>query len=141
MKAYETLIRLQRWQLDQERRRLGALMRRQDELNAMTAELEELRRDEGRFADGREVAHAYPAYAARVRRDQDRIAREQAEVSGQVAVKQTDVSEAYLALKQIEIVRDKRQAAARQAAARREQERLDEVGLSMHRRREAPARG
>ncbi|MEQ9642716.1 MAG: flagellar FliJ family protein [Alphaproteobacteria bacterium] len=135
-RTYDTLLRLQRWQLNEERRRLASLYDHQDQLNAATAELEELRRDEASVANGREGAlRTYPDYARRVRRDQAKLADGLAEVSGQIALKQDDVGQAYLALKQIEIVRDKRLAAERARLERIEQARLDEVGLDIHRRR------
>jgi flagellar export protein FliJ len=135
-KAYKTLMRLQRWQLDEERRRLAALYREQERLVQTSSRLERRRQDEAKVADA-EVAHAYPGYAGRVRADQARLAETVAELDEQVAARQDDVATAYLALKQVEIVRNKQRSAAALAAARREQDRLDEVGLDMHRRKGA----
>jgi hypothetical protein len=60
-----SLIRLRRWTLDEERRRLAPLMRAlnelQDELTALDAEID--REREGAAND--EVAFAYAAYAGR----------------------------------------------------------------------------
>ena len=135
-RTYDTLLRLQRWQLDEERRKLATLYSHQDELSAAPEELESLRRDEAAAANGLDDSmRAYPNYARRIRRDQARLAESLAEVSGRIALKQDDVGQAYLALKQIEIVRDKRNAAERARLDRIEQARLDEVGLDIHRRR------
>lgn len=135
-KAYETLLRLQRWQLDEERRRLAALYRKQERLTAAGTALERRRQEEAGAAQG-DVAHAYPGYAGRVRGEQARIADSLAETGQRVAAKQDDVATAYLALKQVEIVRDRQRAALARSAARREQARLDEMSLDMHRRRDA----
>lgn len=135
-RAYETLMRLQRWQLDEERRRLAALYRDQERLDMTSNLLERRRQDEARAAEG-DVAHAYPGYAGRVRGEQSRLADSLAEIDERIAAKQDDVATAYLALKQVEIVRDKQRAAAALAARRREQARLDEIGLDMHRRKGA----
>jgi flagellar export protein FliJ len=135
-KAYDTLLRLQRWQLDEERRRLAVLYREQEQINLTNTMLERRRQDEARVDDV-DASRAYPGYAARVRADQARLAETLAELDEQVAAKQNDVAGAYLAMKQVEIVRDKQRAAALRIAARREQARLDEVGLDLYRRRGA----
>lgn len=138
MKAYDTLLRLQRWRLDQERRQLAGLYRRQESLTAEAAELGARRRDEGLLADKTaEVAYAYPGFAGQVRQEQGRIGDELVKVNEWIGRKQADVGAAYLALKQIEIVRQRNREAAQRAAAAREQAALDELGLSIYRRKGA----
>ena len=135
-KAYDTLLRLQRWQLDEERRRLAALYREQERINLATEMLERRRLGEARLECG-DVSYAYPGYAARVRADQARMAEMLSALDERVATQQDDVAGAYLSMKQVEIVRDNKRVTAARRAAQREQERLDEIGLDLHRRRGA----
>jgi hypothetical protein len=136
-KGLPSLIRLHRWQVDEQRRRLALLIRKAEDLHGEARSLErEIADEQARSReDPLEAGTAYAAYARAAidRRATTAKAIEAAEVD--VAAARDDLGEAYRSLRTLETAqadRDRRQA---MEAERRDRIVLDEVGLHGYRRR------
>ncbi len=138
MRALATLIRLHRQYLDEKRSRLmeleierGALCARADRL---CGELD----TEGQVAaSSYEAGRAFPRYAKRVAIERRAIDKRIAALDAEIAEHVEAVADTYREVKGYEISREQREKRATMAAARSEQTRLDEVGLAVHRRKQA----
>ena len=139
LRGLATLIRAQRWRVDAVRREIA-------ELEGVAAER---RASAGRF-EGEVVAEQARARADEVGRfayaggyAQSVIARRAgfaqaiADVEADIALRRQDLAELFAELKRYEIVRDQRVAREAAEEARREAIVADELGLELHRRREA----
>ena len=139
MRSLETLIRVQRRQLDQLRRDVAALETLAEDLRGQAAALEEeLKTQQATAKSGApEVAFSYPNFARWAIERRARLAASIADVDGRLEAARAQVAEAFQDLKRFDIVLANRQERARQDAARREQVILDEIGLEGHRRKRA----
>ncbi len=139
MRSLETLIRVQRRQLDQLRRDLAALETLAHDLRAQAVALEEEIKTQQTAAKrgAPEVAFSYPNFAQWALERRARLAASIADVDGRLEATRAQVADAFQDLKRFDIVLANRQARARQEADRREQALLDEIGLEGHRRKRA----
>ena len=137
----QSLIRLHRWQVDEQRRRLGELTRRADDLHGEARYLEqEIVDEQARSrADPLEAGTAYADYARAAidRRAKTAEAIERAEAD--VAAARDDLGEAYRSLRTLEEAQAERARRQAMEAERRERIVLDEVGIQGHRRRHGAA--
>lgn len=135
MKALATLIRLHTHQLDEKRRALAEAERRLDNARAQRAALdEEMVAEKATAAQGGEGAYTYGAYLQAARRRREAIDAGIAVLEKAAGEARDAVAEAFAELKKYEITKANRERRALEEANRREQELLDEMGLSMHRR-------
>lgn len=135
MKALSTLIRLHTHQLDDKRRALAEAERRLDNARAQRAALdEEMVAEKATAAQGGEGAYTYGAYLQAARRRREAIDAGIAVLEKAAGEARDAVAEAFAELKKYEITKANRERRALEEANRREQELLDEMGLSMHRR-------
>ena len=135
MKALSTLIRLHTHQLDEKRRALAEAERRLDNARAQRAALdEEMVAEKATAAQGGEGAYTYGAYLQAARRRREAIDAGIAVLEKAAGEARDAVAEAFAELKKYEITKANRERRALEEANRREQELLDEMGLSMHRR-------
>jgi flagellar protein FliJ len=135
MKALSTLIRLHTHQLDEKRRALAEAERRLDNARAQRAALdEEMMAEKATAAQGGEGAYTYGAYLQAARRRREAIDAGIAVLEKAAGEARDAVAEAFAELKKYEITKANRERRALEEANRREQELLDEMGLSMHRR-------
>ena len=139
MRSLETLIRVQRRQLDQLRRDLVALETLAEDLRGQAAALEQDVKTQQVVAKrgGPEIAFSYPNFAQWAIERRGRLAASIADVDGRLETTRAQVSEAFQDLKRFDIVLANRQQRIREEAARREQILLDEIGLESHRRKRA----
>jgi len=138
MRTLETLIRVQKRQLDQLRRELAGLEQLAVDLRAQAADLEREVAAQQRLAQSSpEGAFAYPGYARAVIIRREKIAASIVDVDRRLEAMRDQVAEAFQELKRYDIVLANRRVQARQEADRREQALLDEMGLEGHRRRRA----
>jgi flagellar export protein FliJ len=137
----QSLIRLHRWQVDEQRRRLAELTRRADDLHGEAQRLEqEIVHEQARSrADPLEAGTAYADYARAAidRRTKTAEAIESAEAA--VAAARDDLGEAYRSLRTLEQAQAERARRQAMEAERRERIVLDEVGIQGHRRRHGAA--
>lgn len=137
-KGLKTLIRLSKFNVDEKRRTLTALQNREDQV------LAEIRSAEMRLAYEQKMAQDNPStvgfafpnfYRAWT---QKRMALEQAlmAVRQQIETARDELAEAFREQKTYEVTQANREKREREEADRKEQIFLDEVGLTMHRRKE-----
>ncbi|HOV04865.1 MAG TPA: flagellar export protein FliJ [Kaistiaceae bacterium] len=128
MKSRESLIRLKRFQVDEKRRQvhqietmIAEFARMADELDAQIAAEQE----RTGISDAAHYAYSTFAKAAMQRRDNLKASAE--ELRGQYDAAQDDLAEAVEELKRFELLDEREQEKAREAAASIEQAELDEV--------------
>lgn len=136
-KGLATLIRLAKWTVDEKRRVLVALQAREEqrlaEIRAAEAQLVEEQRLAATDSTG--IGAYYGAYA---RAWLDLRAQREASLAAlreEIQQARDDLAEAFGVLKTYEVTERERQKRAQQERDRKEQAFLDEVGLTMHRRR------
>ncbi len=133
-KDLHTLIRLNKWQVDEKRRALGELLQQLYVLeNALKALGEELKREQQAAAQSPDEAgflYGYYADAVIQRREILEEAIRQQEVKVEEA--QEELREAMGELKKYELVQEERDREAAKEEERKEQAVLDEIGLRKH---------
>ena len=137
MKSLDTLIRLQKWQLDEKRRQLGDLRRMHADLAAAIARMDEDIANEAVLArKDPSLGASFGVFAQAAAGRKQKLVVSLRELEGQIAIAEQEISEAFTELKKIELTKENREARIRQATARRTQAGLDEVGSMMARRRQ-----
>ena len=130
------LIRYRKWELDEKRRNLATLQAMLDGFKAKAAALEdEILAEQAHAAGAPEVASAYGGYAVMAIERRQTLARSIADVKVKIAAAEDEVREAFEEMKRFEIAAERRARLAKQAAARRQQNTLDELALTIYRRR------
>jgi hypothetical protein len=138
MKGIEGLIRLQRWRLDEARRRLAELERLKEEFRTRQRGLEEeVARERTLAAADEPGLRAWSNFAERALERRATLARSAAEAEAAFAAAGEEVAEAFGEMKKLELAAERAERREQEAAQRREQLRLDAVALDMHRRRGA----
>lgn len=137
-KDLATLIRLSKWGVDEKRRALAELLRREESIIDAQGALEEELRNEQRIAtqDMEVAGFIYSGYAKRYMARREELAQALKNVRIMIAAAQDQLAEAYRELKTYEISQAARERREREEEARKERAVLDEIGLTLHRRRE-----
>jgi chromosome segregation ATPase len=136
--ALETMIRVQRWQLDERRQQLAELERLAEKLRGEARRLvEELAAEQRAATQSTEAGFAYAGYAKAMVDRQARLQDSLAEVDGQIAQARDALAEAFAEMKRYEMAQAGRVRRARASAARRQQILQDELAMQMHRRGKA----
>ena len=141
-KGLHTLIRINKWEVDQRRRELGNLL---GALAALEGNLrgmeEEVIREQGLAqASPEEAGIFYGSYAKTVIERRHQLNDSMAQMEVQIAAAREELNAAYRELKKFEVAQQNRDTYETQEFARREQEILDEIGLEAHRRKILSAR-
>ena len=136
-KGLHTLIRINKWEVDQRRRELGNLL---GTLAALKGNLqgieEEVILEQGvAQASPEEAALFYGSYAKTVIERRHQLNDSMAQMEVQIAAAREELNAAYRELKKFEVAQQNRDTYETQEFARREQEILDELGLEAHRRK------
>ena len=138
MKGIDGLIRLQRWRLDEARRRLADLDRLKEEFQAKQLKLEdEIAREQTLASADEPGRRAWSSFAERALERRATLARSATEAEAALAAAGEEVAEAFREVKKLEIAAERAERRDQDAAQRREQLRLDAVALDIHRRRGA----
>jgi flagellar protein FliJ len=137
-KSLKTLIRLSKWNVDEKRRVLVALQGREDEIMAAIQEAEARLIHEQQVAsqDAMGVGFAYGNFANAWLARREQLMNMLEEVRKEIARARDDLSEAFNELKTYEITQRERERRAQEEMDKKEQAFLDEVGLTIHRRRD-----
>lgn len=138
----KNLIRLHEWNVDEKRRKLGELLRLQDELQEQLKQLdaEHDREKVAAAADPVGAGLTYPAYAEGVRQRRENLVDSIEQMDTVIGFARDELSEAYQELKKYETVERNRQRRYELEQARRDQIMLDEVALNQHRRKTKKAK-
>lgn len=138
-KGLKTLIRLSKFNVDEKRRLLTALQAREDQILDDIERSKQQLKDEQRVAaeDSTGVGFIYGAYHRAwmaVRDDQDRALLA---VRQQIEGARAELAEAYREQKTYEVSQAAREKREQEEADRKEQIFLDEVGATIHRRKDS----
>lgn len=130
MKGLETLIKLQKRELDRVRKEQVQLEEKREQLLALAAKLHNEVMEERRLAAENPIMAGYMGdYEKRMQKRQLDIAKETIGLDQRLAQLAMAIAEAFGELKKYEITRDNRREQAKSAADRREQGQMDELGL------------
>lgn len=141
MKTLKSLIRYHRGILDERRRDLVALESRRAEIEAARRAMEgQLLIEQKVAGGGSEVAFGYSPFARAVLGKRAAFADKISAIDLEIVEAVASVSEAFQEVKRYETALENHQRRLRVEIARRHQAELDEVGLTIHRRKEAAAR-
>jgi flagellar FliJ protein len=138
MSALDQLIRLHRWRLEDERRKMADLQRLADKLVEQIAGLDEnvMREAAATKASGTpELVKAFAAYADLSRLRRDKLERSRQDVETRIETARELVLETFRELEKYEQAQRNRQAKRQAELKRRERISEDEVGIDRHRRR------
>jgi len=138
MSALDQLIRLHRWRLEDERRKMADLQRLADKLVEQIARLDEdvMREAAATKASGTpELVKAFAAYADLSRLRRDKLERSRQDVEARIETARELVLETFRELEKYEQAQRNRQAKRQAELKRRERIGEDEVGIDRHRRR------
>jgi flagellar export protein FliJ len=126
----KNLIRIHDWQVDEARRKLGDLLKVQDDLKAQLARLdEELKREQALAYENPEAATFYGNYAERVIQRRERLKQSVRKMDGEIALAREEVRAAYRELKKYQVAQEQLERAEAEERALKEQKDLDEIGL------------
>lgn len=139
MRGLSTLIRAQRWRVDAVRREIAELEGRAAERREAAGRFEvEVIEEQARARSDDVARFAYAGgYPQAVIARRAEIAQSILDVEAEIAARRQELAELFAELKRYEIVRDQRAAREAEEEARRETIAADELGLELHRRREA----
>jgi flagellar FliJ protein len=136
MSTIDTLIRVNRWKLDERRRQLGELERLFERLGGEAARLaQELTREQQIAGASPEASYAYAGYARELIVRRQKLAASISEVESQLVLAREVLAETYGEVKRYEIAAANRQKRDRAAVARRQGIVQDEVAMQVYRRR------
>ena len=138
MKGLPGLIRLNRWKVDEQRRKVTELELLAEELAGQLADLKAQVEREGREAGTDvEARRAYSAFlqGALARRDKLRGSIDDLHV--EISAAKDALADAYRELKSYEVAQANRDRREAQKQALRERVKMDEIGLGMYRRKAA----
>jgi hypothetical protein len=138
MSALDQLIRLHRWRLEDERRKMADLQRLADKLVDQIAGLdEEVMREAAatKAAGTPELAKAFAAYADLTRLRRNKLERSRQDVETRIEQARELVLEIFRELEKYEQAHRNRQAKRQAEIRRRERIAEDDVGIDRHRRR------
>jgi len=137
MKGLGSLIRLNRWTVDERRRDLAELEKLRATLAARLRDLAREHSEQQEFVrDSTVVAIAWPAWAAANRATREKIAGSIDEVDDRIEIAREAVSSAWRELRKVENAMAGIEERRRLRRARIEQQTLDDVALEMYRRRD-----
>jgi len=138
----KNLIRLNEWNVDEKRRKLGELLRLQgvleDQMKQLEADL--IEQQKAAAADPTLAGLTYGAFAKQVIQRRENLQDSIDQMEFVIGHAQDELSDAYQELKKYETVESNRQRRFEREQNRREQIMLDEIALNQHRRKKA-ARG
>ena len=135
MKGLKSLIRLHKWELEEERKVLAKLLAERQNLTNRIQSLRDEMATERRNANNLHWYFSYPPYADVMN---DRIEAWNAslfELDDRVSEAEERVSNAFKEMRKFEIALENQLELERQEAERRDQIVLDEIALNAHRRK------
>ena len=137
MSSLDTLIKLHRWQLDEQRRKVTEFENLAEKLRAELQRLDGEEQFEQRVAgDSHEANYAYSGYAKSLIDRRAKLARSIEETEQQIVEARAALADAYAEVKRYEIAAANRLLAKHRGLERLRQQELDEVALAGFRRRE-----
>ncbi len=138
MKSRTALIRLQKWHVDETRRRLTELETMRQEFENKRAELEATLADERQFGERSPLgAFAYPSFARAMSDRRGKLDQSIQNIDREIAITKEGLADAFQELKKVELLEEERMQREKTAEARREQTELDDIAIKAHHRQQA----
>lgn len=135
MSTLDSLIRLHRWQLDEQRRRVGELEELATKLRTELERLEVEQVAEQQAAqNSREASFAYGSYAGAMVERRRKLTQSLTATEQQIVKAREALAEVFQEVKRYEIAAAKRILSQRIQADRVQQNNLDELAIDIHRR-------
>jgi flagellar FliJ protein len=136
MSSLDTLIKLHRWQLDEQRRKVVEFENLAERLRAELQRLDSEQQFEQRVAgNSHEANYAYSGYAKSIIDRRAKLTRSIEETEQQIVGARAALADAYAEVKRHEIAAANRLLAKHRGIERLRQQELDEVALSGFRRK------
>lgn len=127
-RSRDALLRYHRWQVDEQRRRLAGLNAKRDQIIRDGEAFEAQILEEQALARHSALAgFAYSGFAGAVIDRRAEQVKALADLDNRIEEAQSDLLTAFLDLKRLEIMEDRRRETARKDAARAEQKALDDL--------------
>lgn len=140
MKGLPGLIQLNQWKVDEQRRKVTELEilseRLAEEVKQLQADIEREGRNSG---DSVESSQAFSAFLAGSMTQREKLRGSIADLQLQISAAKDDLADAYRELKSYEVAQASRDARERRKQELRERVKMDEIGMSMHRRKSGVA--
>ncbi len=128
MKSRESLIRLKRFQVDENRRQVAQIETMMGEFERMASELDQQIVAEQERVGISDVTHfAYPTFAKAAMTRRDNLRQSVEELREQLEPAQDKLAEAVEELKKVELLEERNNGRARDAEELAEQDVLDEI--------------
>ncbi len=136
MKGLPSLVRLHRWQLEEERKILARLLAARHELESQIKTVRSgVARERKNATENLEWSFAFPPYADAAQFRVEQINKKIDELDGSIGEAEERVSAAFKELKKYETALENQLERERLEAERKEQIVLDEIALNAHRRK------
>jgi flagellar export protein FliJ len=136
MKGLPSLVRLHRWQLEEERKVLARLLAARHELESQIKTVRsDVARERKNATENLEWSFAFPPYADAAQFRVEQINKKIDELDGSIGEAEERVSAAFKELKKYETALENQLERERLEAERKEQIVLDEIALNAHRRK------
>ncbi|MCW2246356.1 chromosome segregation ATPase [Azospirillum fermentarium] len=137
MSSFKTLIRVQKWQLDEKRRALTELQNLEDRLRSEIDRLaEEMRAEQETARNDFNASFTYAGFARSAMERRRRIDDSIRQVQEQIVAATEQVAEAYQDLKRYELAEEERLKREREKQKHKEELMMDETALVGFRRRQ-----
>ncbi len=137
MSSLDTLIKLHRWQLDEQRRKVAEMESLAEKLRAELQRLDREEEFEQHVAGGsHEANYAYSGFAKALIDRRAKLSQSIRETEEQILEARAALADAYAEVKRYEIAAANRLLAKHRGLERIRQQELDEVALAGFRRRE-----
>lgn len=135
MKGIDSVIRLQKWQVDEQRRQVSDLEGLLMDLTRRADALEQEILKEQEVAADQNVAFIYGDYARYAIERRETLQRSIADAEVAAVAARDVLTELYQDMKRYEIAKDRHDARELLKANRAEQAELDDIAMKMHRRK------
>ena len=136
MSSLDTLIKLHRWQLDEQRRKVAQFENLAEKLRAELRRLDGEEEFEQRVAgESHEANYAYSGYAKSLIDRRAKLTRSIEDTARQIVDARAALADAYAEVKRYEIAAANRLLAKHRGIERLRQQELDEVALAVYRRK------
>jgi len=138
MNRTDTLLRLKRFRVDENKRRIAAIDAMRADLERKLADLDDnVAREKQRAGDSDIGRLAFPSFLRSIDARRDNLRHTLKEIEREHAAVQLDLENAFQDLKSLEVATEQQAKRLAEMQARRAQARLDEMALVRHLRKHA----
>ena len=140
MKGLPGLIQLNQWKVDEQRRKVTELEILSDRLSEQVDQLQaDIGREGQNSGESFESSQAFSAFLTGAMAQREKLRGSIADLGLEISAAKDDLADAYRELKYYEIAQAARDAREKHKQELREREKMDEIGMGMHRRKSGAA--